>query len=451
MIVFRKTIRYYYWLISSFLRKNIVFLLLSFISAFLLIILSINFFPYIDSFLFKKTEKIGMVGKYNLQNSPPQITSLISNPLLTVDEKGEIIPILIKSYEILDNDKTYRFHLKPNLRWNDGKKFSAYDINYSFKGIATRIIDENTVEFRLNQPLSILPVYLSKPIIRNPFIGVVGLYQVKNYVIKKGDLVAITLTPNKQGLPYKTYKIFDTENKLINAYKKGEINLIMTSKKNIADLFSSWKNTKIIKSTDYNQILTLFFNNDIDILSSKEIRKTLAYATPEFKTLGETASGPIPPLSWSYFSDLKKYPHNLEKAVTLLKKNLSSSKSKELNLYTFYDYIAVGEQIKRNFEKIGLKINLRVLSYIPQQFDMLLTVWNPPLDPDQYYFWHSTQKEGNITNYKNVKIDKLLEDGRKTINLEERKKIYAEFQKNIMEDLPAHFIYHPFVYMIERK
>ena len=82
---------------------------------------------------------------------------------------------------------------------------------------------------------------------------------------------------------------------------------------------------------------------------------------------------------------------------------------------------------------------------------MLLAFWKVPQDPDQYFFWHSTQKQGNITGYKNVKIDKLLEDGRNTLAIEKRKKIYYDFQKVFMDDLPAVFLYYPNVYTISRK
>jgi peptide/nickel transport system substrate-binding protein len=80
-----------------------------------------------------------------------------------------------------------------------------------------------------------------------------------------------------------------------------------------------------------------------------------------------------------------------------------------------------------------------------------LAFWKIPLDPDQYFFWHSTQKDTNITNYKNVKIDKLLEDGRSSIFPSDRKKYYIEFQKIIAEDIPAIFLYYPYTYTIERK
>lgn len=395
--------------------------------------------------------KIGIVGRYNFSNPPQEILEDLSNPLLIINNKGEIIPILIKSYEILNAGKAYRFHLKPNLTWNNGDKFTVDDLPYNFKGVEKNVIDDLTIEFKLAQPLSTFPTYFIKPIFKDKLVGVAGLYELDNYSIRGDELKSIKLSPNQKNYAYKIFQFYDTENKLINAYKKGEINLIKTSKRNIVDLFTKWKNTKITTTTNYNQIMALFFNNNNKILSTKELREVLVYAVPTFDDLGPSAQGPISPLSWAHNAQLKRYTTDLDKAEAIFKKFADEKDNSELNFYTFYDNLSPAEEIKKNFEKIGLRINLKVLSYLPPDFDMLLTVWNPPQDPDQYYFWHSTQKEGNITGYKNVKVDKLLEDGRKIFNIEERKKIYADFQKNMMEDLPAHFIYYPYIYTIEKK
>lgn len=451
MKAFYKNLRYYYWLILGFIKKNFKPLIINFIAGFFFLVLFINFFPYLVTILTRKVQKIGYVGRYSLSTLPPDILHQLSNPLLTINARGEIMPVLIKSYELLNNNKVYRFYLKPNLLWNDGQKLTTGDLRYKFKGVQTKIIDETTIEFELNQPLSTFPAYLTKPIFKKGLIGVAGVYEVQNYLVKNDDLASLQLSPNKKDLPHLTYRFYDTENKLITAYKKGEINFIKTPKKNIADLFSTWKNTKITKLVNYQQILTLFFNTNLKLLVEKDMRSALIYGLPPLEDFGVAASGPIPPLSWAYNPQIKKYPPDLDKATGLFKKLTEDQNNLEITLYTFYDYLTIAESIKKNYEKMGLKVNLKVLSYLPQEFDLLLTVWNPPQDPDQYYFWHSTQKEGNLTNYKNVKVDKLLEDGRKTINIEERKKIYGDFQKNLMEDLPAYFIYHPYVYTIEKK
>ena len=52
------------------------------------------------------------------------------------------------------------------------------------------------------------------------------------------------------------------------------------------------------------------------------------------------------------------------------------------------------------------------------------------------------------TGYKNLKIDKLLEDGRSTFDQEERIKYYFDLQKNLDDDNTAIFIYFPYNYTI---
>jgi len=74
-----------------------------------------------------------------------------------------------------------------------------------------------------------------------------------------------------------------------------------------------------------------------------------------------------------------------------------------------------------------------------------------PADPDQYVYWQSTQENTNISNYSSPKIDKLLEDGRKTLDTDARKKIYADFQFYLVDDAPAIFLYYPKVVTIRRK
>ena len=66
-------------------------------------------------------------------------------------------------------------------------------------------------------------------------------------------------------------------------------------------------------------------------------------------------------------------------------------------------------------------------------------------------FWHSTQTATNITGYANVKIDKLLEDGRQELDPAKRKSIYADFQRYLTEDVPAIFMYYPNSFTVTRN
>ena len=449
----KKAFRYYYWLFLEFIKKYSRLILMSFFIGFISLIGFLSVSPYLKSIL-NKQERIGLVGNYDFTNLPDEIMTKVSNGLLTINEKGEIIPVLANSWEVKDEGKQYRFYLKNNLLWNDDKKFTASDINYQFSDVKIKVIDKNVLDFYLNKPLGIFPTYLSKPLMRPPLIGIAGFYKLGKYKILNGSLIDLTLVPNTKDLMTIKYKFYSNESDLVTAYKKGEINKMTLTKKSVADTFINWKNSQIVKSVDYSRLLTLFFNNKEKNFINKDIKDAFSMMIDYQKLadFGEITRGPIPPISWAYNSSLKTNVYDIDTATKIVKKEIMATESAQLNLLTSYDYYDAADSIAGEIKKTGLKIDINMISYDrPENFDLLLVFWNVPKDPDQYYFWHSTQKEGNISNYSNVKIDKLLEDGRATINIEERDKIYQEFQKTIQDDPPALFLYYPYVYTIKRK
>jgi len=451
----RKAFRYYYWLFLEFIKKYSRLILMSFFIGFISLIGFLSVSPYLK-LIFNKQESIGLVGNYDFTNLPDEIMTKVSNGLVAINEKGEIIPVLANSWEVKDGGKQYRFYLKNNLLWNDDKKFTASDVNYEFTDVKIKVVDKNILDFYLNKPLNIFPTYLSKPLIRPPLIGIAGFYKLGKYKMQSGYLVDLTLVPNTKDQLTIKYKFYSNESDLVTAYKKGEINKMTLTKKSVADTFLGWKNSQIIKSVDYTRLLTLFFNNKEKLFSNKDVKDAFSMMIDYQKLAesGEIARGPIVPTSWAYEPNLKTNSYDIDTATKIIKNEITSTESAQLNLLTSYDYYDAADSIAGEIKKTGLKVDINMISYEhPDNFDLLLVFWKIPQDPDQYYFWHSTQvqKGGNISNYQNVKIDKLLEDGRSSINIEERSKFYQEFQKIIQDDPPALFLYYPYVYTIQRK
>ena len=445
--------RYYYWLFLEFIKKYSRLILMSFFIGFISLIGFLSVSPYLK-LIFNKQEIIGLIGNYDFTNLPDEIMTKVSNGLVTINEKGVIIPVLANSWEVRDKGKQYRFYLKNNLLWNDDKKFSASDIDYQFDDVKIKAVDNNVIDFYLNKPLATFPTYLIKPLIRPPLVGIAGFYKLGRFKIINGSLKELTLVPNTKDLLTIKYRFYNNESDLVTAYKKGEINEMALTKKSVADTFTNWKNSQIVKSVDYTRLLALFFNNQNKIFANKDIKNAFSMMIDyqKLSEFGELARGPIPPLSWAYDPNLKTNIYDVETATKIIKKETEATESAQLNLLTSYDYYDAADSIAGEIKKTGLKIDINMISYDrPDDFDLLLVFWKVPRDPDQYYFWHSTQKAGNIGNYKNVKIDKLLEDGRSTIDINEREKIYQEFQKIIQDDPPALFLYYPYVYTIKRK
>jgi len=72
--------------------------------------------------------------------------------------------------------------------------------------------------------------------------------------------------------------------------------------------------------------------------------------------------------------------------------------------------------------------------------------WSVTPDPDQYDIWSSKKtgpKELNFVGYSNAEVDRLLEEGRRTFDVEKRRKAYFRIQEILAEELPYVFLYVP--------
>ena len=162
-----RRVRTIWWYSASFLQKNAKFILTSFVAGFIMIFFFLSIYPSINSYLFRKKEKIGLIARVKLGSLPKIIISQISTPLVTITPQGEIVPVLANSWEIMPDKKTFRFHIKNGLKWSDGKEFKARDIKLQFsEGVKINVVDDLTIEFILDQSLEVFPVYLTQPVIR---------------------------------------------------------------------------------------------------------------------------------------------------------------------------------------------------------------------------------------------------------------------------------------------
>lgn len=404
--------------------------------------IAIKFFPRP-----KAIEKIGMIGQFTTNEIPDLILDQISLGLTIINEKGDILPSLAESWTATDDGKLYSFKLKPQkLLWHDGQQFLPSDVNYNFKDVSLTVNGLN-IEFRLKEAFSPFPYIVSRPLFKK---GLIGLGDKKVSKIEKNGkyIKSLTITPvSNTNLPIKIYKFYVTENDLKTAFNLGEINeidnLLSTDGINLS------KNTVIQENTMNNVYLGLFMNTAKSPFTDKAFRQAVAYAIPK-DPLPKRALGPLNPNSWAYNPDVKPYEQDLKKSVTLLEKEKDSLPNINVTISTPPQYVSQAEIIKENWAKIGVNSTVKVYSFIPQDFDALLIAREIPEEPDQYYYWHSTQ-DGNITGFKNPRIDKLLEDARRSINKEERKDYYYDFQRFLIEESPVIFLSHPTSYFVKRS
>lgn len=469
--------RKYYWYFSTFFRKHGVILLGSVVAA---IVVSWLALPIVIKLLdFHQREYVGVVGSYTLSTLPTTISNKFSAGLTRVEPDGTVVPALAERWNVEDDGKTYRFLLRKGLNWQDGKPLTTEDIKYQFPGV-TVITTNNDILFKLEGQYSPFPTVVSQPLIREEFepyffffkhpkvIGL-GTYRVTSITEQDARVKELTLTGKSDQTIYRFYL---TENDAIEAFKRGEVDTIqdLSSPGDLTD----WETVEIRQHLAPQRYLAVFFNTSTPIFSSNQVRQALNYAT-EKPTDDTRAVGPISSNSWAFADVGKHYDFDMERALERLLDDINNTVNPlSFELVTTPHFNREAEVLKASWEKLGQEAvkrcnsdtkiksknncpNLAITVHIRlnnfpdlSNYQAVLIGQESPSDPDQYSLWHSSERT-NFTNYRNTRIDSLLEKGRQTTNLQQRREIYQDFQQFFLEDAPVIFIRHLLMYDVIRR
>jgi peptide/nickel transport system substrate-binding protein len=445
--------RLIFWLVKAYIkkwRKTIFFFFLFGLVFFF--ILQFFLSTIIAKFPLIQKETIGVIGSYTVETVPEFILRDVSSGLTKADEHGIAQPDIASSWDISDEGKTYIFHLKPHQLFEDGSEVTSDSLAFQYSDVKVLRPNPTTLVFRLKEPYSPFLMTLSRPVFKPGFIGI-GPWRIKEIKVNGTFISSLTLADVKEPFKIRIYQFYPTQESLRLAFVLGNVSQAVglndVSFKNTSLL--DFPNTNITKNTDYQQLVTLFFNTQDKDLSDKRLRNALSFALPVTFPEGERAISPIAPHSWAY-QQSSLYLPDKDHAKLLLATIQQDTKQKipKLTLSTLPIFAHVANEVIAAWKQVGIEATMKIVSGRPDNFQMFLGNFNVPKDPDQYTLWHSNQ-ENNITKFDSKRIDKLLEDGRKTQGKDARSKLYADFQKYIMDEAPAAFLYFPYSYTVTRK
>lgn len=431
-----KSLRERIWFIKGFFQKYskqvIISVVITVVISLLLNVLA-NRMPN-----HRKDIKIGIVGQFGAGQLPTYIIDYLNAGLVSIDDTLQPVPELAENWTVEDNGNTYTFNLKPGLKWYDGTEVKASDIKFAIPNIVVESQDPNILKFKIPTKFAPFLSLLNIPLL-NEKGSIIGDYDIRLKQKSSGVITQIILESSSKKL---IFNVFSTAKQAVTAFKLGQVDLIL-------DLPSEYERDlisygKIEKKTNFNKVVMLVFNQTDQNLKEKTIRQGIAYALSN-KSFGETeALTTINPNSWAFSPLVKTYAYNIQRTKELIKSPIT------LELATTPELLPVAELIKSQLDSDMVSINTKVVTSTPEQFQLLLTTYNIPIDPDQYRDWHSTQAT-NIGKGADEKIDKLLEDGRINLDQKERKRIYIDFQKTFSEELPALVLYHPSTLNVSRN
>jgi len=276
------------------------------------------------------------------------VNELIFSGLMKYNGKGELIFDLAESYAIGDKGKVYEFFLKKDIKWHDNQPFTADDVVFTiltiqnpeyrsplrinWTGVQVEKVDDWTVRFTLNTPYA--------PFLANTTIGIIAKHVWENILPESFSLALENLSPIGTG-PYKMGKIkkdnegfveyiqlelfeqkafiekihlyfYPDEESLIRAYNKGVVDNINLMSAQQKSLIKGFGGTKVYK-LNLPRYFAVFFNqSNSKVLSDKNVRLALNYATNKEEIINQVLGGearpvnsPLPEGTWGHTDEIK--------------------------------------------------------------------------------------------------------------------------------------------------
>jgi peptide/nickel transport system substrate-binding protein len=417
-----------------------------------------------------------------------RIDSLIFDDLLSRGDNLSVAPGLADRWEIRD-PLTYIFHLHHGISFHDGRPLTSRDVKWTFdsllqgkvrstKAAVYRFVDhidapdDYTVIFHLKEPfatllwnlsdgaIGIVPYGSGSEIAQNP-IGSGPFKFVSNETDKQ---VTIERNDNywsaKPKLARVRFAVVPDATTRALELRKGSGDATINSLTPDTVLTLERDPSLAVEKAPGTVLAYLGFNLRDPVLQDVRVRQAVAYALnrkPMIEYLwrgqAQLARSILPPQSWAYNGDVPSYDHDPDKARSLLdaagypsvngvRLHLTMKTSTDENTRLM---VAVMQQQLR---EVGIALDIRSFEFATffadvthGAFQLYGLRWiGGNEDPDIFeYAFHSAKFPPNGANrgyYSNPKIDALIDQARREVDPSVRKRLYAQVQWILAEDLP---------------
>ncbi len=379
-----------------------------------------------------------------------------------------------------------------------------------WSGVNAKVIDSKTISFTLKQPyapfifstnVGIIPKHIwqnisydnwsysennTKNAIGSGWYKLTNISQTSDGIPQSYELSVYRKdSDNAPMIDTIKMQFYSSEEDLIKGYKNGEIDTLGGVDPKDADALS--KNGVKILTSPLPRVFGLFFNpSQAKIFTDIKVRKAIGIAINKKAVVdnvlfgyGTTISSPIPDsINLSGSNNIKEDTYSdTAQAKTILEKDgwklgddgiytKAISKKETLRLSFEIDTNDTlelkqsAENISKDLKKAGIEAIPKVYEtgslnqdiIRPRKFQSLLFGERISNQSDLFAFWDSSQRTApglNISGYANGTVDKLLEQGLGVLDTNKQNKIYQNVEKEIINDIPAVFIYTPsYIYAV---
>jgi len=430
----------------------------------------------------------------------PHLTSayasfqILENIYDTLVEPGDDLamqPALATRWEVSDDNLAWTFHLRNGVRWHNGRAFVADDVVFSYQRIMDRRVgapnayrfetvesvtapDDLTVLIKVKRPtpnlLSLIGAFKGMAIVPREIVenGTIdrrpvgtGPFRFVEYV--PNDRVVLERNPDywqpgKPHLDRVVFKPIPDETVKVTNLRAGEVDWAdSVPPQQIHELGRD--DQIVVESVPSNDYWYLATNLRREPYRRREVRRAISTAidreevtrAARFDAAGANQAA-IPKTS-PWYLDYAPYRHDVDAARRLLDQaGVNRGFPMEIMVTNEYpETVTAAQVIASELKPLGIRVTIRTLdlaTWLDEEskgnFDAFLLGWLGNLDPhDFYYAQHHSGQKSNYQGYSNPQVDELLDRGAAEVGPQQRKELYDQAARLIVDDASYIYLYNP--------